>query len=51
MMQDLMVATYRFPNSNPYDNHLYMNNGGGRASRMKSRIGPMSSTNCIVWVN
>lgn len=26
---DLMVATYRFPNSNPYDNHLYMNLGTG----------------------
>jgi len=25
MWQDFMVATYRFPNSNPYDNHLYMN--------------------------
>ena len=29
MLQDLMVATYRFPNSNPYDNHLYMNQGNG----------------------
>ncbi len=29
MMQDLMVATYRFPNTNPYDNHLYMNDGSG----------------------
>ena len=27
---DLMVATYRFPNSNPYDNHLYMNMGTGQ---------------------
>ena len=29
MHEDLMVATYRFPNSNPYDNHLYMNDGAG----------------------
>ena len=29
MYEDLMVATYRFPNSNPYDNHLYMNDGQG----------------------
>lgn len=28
MYEDLMVATYRFPNTNPYDNHLYMNQGG-----------------------
>lgn len=28
MHEDLMVATYRFPNTNPYDNHLYMNQGG-----------------------
>ena len=26
---DMMVATYRFPNTNPYDNHLYMNLGSG----------------------
>lgn len=26
--EDLMVATYRFPNTNPYDNHLYINEGG-----------------------
>ena len=26
---DMMVATYRFPNSNPYDNHMYMNLGTG----------------------
>lgn len=26
---DLMVATYRFPNSLPYDNHLYLNLGTG----------------------
>lgn len=26
---DMMVATYRFPNNNPYDNHLYMNLGAG----------------------
>lgn len=26
---DMMVATYRFPNGNPYDNHLYMNSGNG----------------------
>lgn len=29
MNLDLMVATYRFPNANPYDNHLYMNLGNG----------------------
>ena len=29
MDSDLMVATYRFPNANPYDNHLYMNLGEG----------------------
>lgn len=29
MFDDLMVATYRFPNANPYDNHLYMNAGDG----------------------
>lgn len=29
MLLDMMVATYRFPNSNPYDNHLYMNQGNG----------------------
>ncbi len=29
MWQDFMVATYRFPNSNPHDNHLYMNQGSG----------------------
>ncbi len=29
MYDDLMVATYRFPNNNPYDNHLYMNTGMG----------------------
>ena len=29
MLEDLMVATYRFPNSNPYDNHLYVNTGQG----------------------
>ena len=29
MLEDLMVATYRFPNTNPYDNHLYMNLGAG----------------------
>lgn len=28
---DLMVATYRFPNTNPYDNVLYMNDGTGLA--------------------
>ena len=26
---DMMVATYRFPNTLPYDNHLYMNDGTG----------------------
>lgn len=26
---DMMVATYRFPNSLPHDNHLYMNDGTG----------------------
>ena len=26
---DMMVATYRFPNAIPYDNHLYMNDGTG----------------------
>lgn len=26
---DMMVATYRFPNTLPYDNHLYMNEGTG----------------------
>lgn len=26
---DMMVATYRFPNTNPYDNILYMNDGSG----------------------
>lgn len=29
MLEDLMVATYRFPNTNPYDNHLYMSLGVG----------------------
>lgn len=29
MLEDLMVATYRFPNANPYDNHLYINTGFG----------------------
>ena len=28
MFEDMMVATYRFPNANPYDNHLYMNQAG-----------------------
>ena len=29
MFQDLLVATYRFPLTTPYDNYMYHNEGGG----------------------